>query len=453
MKTYKLILNTAGFLIVCVLAGCTSTPIQQSLRQGNSENTMKLIAKGSGLNQEDKSGHTPLMCAVTYANLDTVKALIGRGAEVNHVNRQGTSALSIAVGLGKSDMVHLLVSKGANVNQTAGRADSILSLACSGGNLEIVEVLLNSGAQAHPIALLEAARSGRGQVVEFILGHGSDFKLNTNSLNESLVEASQHGHSGVVELLLNHNADVNARIKQGKLETTPLHAAVASDHRDICITLIRAGARLNQKDENGNEPLALALSEPQLELAAVLIDAGATFESKTNTTENKFCWGVYQKLVADKAMAENRKSVAKEGYSSAVKQLGEAKAGFLQQAKTDTKKAASREFWASVLLAAAQGMAGGAASYNSYGSYQSMAQMSALRNSSSVAQYNANYSAAMSAYRPPPVNYSYTPNVGSASGVPANGRLRREAASLKAKAGLCDELIAKIEPLLKNLED
>ncbi len=88
-----------------------TTPLIQSLRQGNLKKSMALIIAGADVNQGDVFGETPLSYAVMRNDFEMAYFLVCAGADVN----QG-DVLQKAVAVSSDAMVKMLLKSGANPN-------------------------------------------------------------------------------------------------------------------------------------------------------------------------------------------------------------------------------------------------------------------------------------------------------------------------------------------------
>src|SRR5262249_62270999 len=82
------------------------------------------------------------------------------------------------------------------------------------------------------------------------------------------------GHTRVAELLLTHDADVAARSRNSN-GNTPLHAALAGNHKMVAGLLIGRGGDVNATDAAGWRPLHLAAANNNLDALKALIAQGA----------------------------------------------------------------------------------------------------------------------------------------------------------------------------------
>jgi len=88
-------------------------------RLGHKECVMELLNFGNGdmanfsldLNQEDRSGFSPLVLAVYGGHTDVVVALTNRGVDVNKLCTSGATAFSVALITGKGDIAEIFMKQ------------------------------------------------------------------------------------------------------------------------------------------------------------------------------------------------------------------------------------------------------------------------------------------------------------------------------------------------------
>ena len=86
--------------------------------------------------------------------------------------------------------------------------------------------------------------------------------------------AGHYGHLDIVRLLVESGADIEARALNA-VGNTPLGAAVWGHRPDVVAYLISRGADLEAKNRFGQSPLHRAIRRGAVEVARILIDAGA----------------------------------------------------------------------------------------------------------------------------------------------------------------------------------
>ena len=93
--------------------------------------------------------------------------------------------------------------------------------------------------------------------------------------------AASLGDEETAALLLAKGADPNI---ENFMDGTPLHAAAVMDHAAIIALLIKSGADVNahSKIYGGNTPLHLAAFGGFVDVATLLLDAGACLECRNN---------------------------------------------------------------------------------------------------------------------------------------------------------------------------
>src|SRR5437764_3480609 len=145
--------------------------------------------------------------AIKAGELDRVKAMVSaEPALIDARSRTGDSAILTAVYHRQKEIVNLLVARGATLT---------LFDACAAGELERAERLLDD----HPLSITEFSPDGWS----------------------ALHLAAFFGHAKIAELLLARGADATARSRNPN-GNTPLHAALAGNHKFVAGLLMGAGA-------------------------------------------------------------------------------------------------------------------------------------------------------------------------------------------------------------------
>jgi ankyrin repeat protein len=96
--------------------------------------------------------------------------------------------------------------------------------------------------------------------------------LEQGQINYSLLDAAKRGDIAEIKELLKNGADINAKNNDGE---TALMQAVIFWHKDVCALLLEKGADMEAKDKVGWTPLTRAISYGNADAIKLLLDSGA----------------------------------------------------------------------------------------------------------------------------------------------------------------------------------
>ena len=194
---------------------------------------------------------------------------------------------------------------------------------CQNGAIEEIKYLLKQGIDLnaadhfHNTALFYAALAGQAEVVELLVEYGANVDAKNHNHYTAVQRAAEEGHFEVVKILVNANADIHCRdLKWGAtpllcatywgfqsivrllLENkarvtglashfgyTSLHLACMKGHTKVMSDLIRYGADVNARAQNGVTPLIISLGPKLLTSAKMLLDHGASVDLQDNRGE------------------------------------------------------------------------------------------------------------------------------------------------------------------------
>ncbi|CAE7334095.1 unnamed protein product [Symbiodinium sp. CCMP2456] len=200
--------------------------------RGSRSSPEQLLHQNADPSSPDRLGHTALMCAAHKGDLKVVEALLRAGAQLEARSDLGETALTLAAIRGHVDVVRSLVLDGAEPE--ACNANCLIAVAEQGRpNLDVLKALSKAGA-------LEA-RDKRGRT--------------------ALISAARQGsHAHVVRFLVRAGAQLEARDQGGD---TALMAAARFNELEVAEVLIKAGAQtgpaLTVATEYGHRRLVEAL--------------------------------------------------------------------------------------------------------------------------------------------------------------------------------------------------
>jgi len=153
-------------------------------------------------------------------------------------------------------------------------------------NVEIIQALADAGADVNyrgggrnATPLIVAAYFGKFETMKVLLAHNADVTVVDSDGGTALASAASQANVEVVEALLQRGADIHRKDKLGR---TALHAVLgpyqsrSMDKIEAMVAcLIRHGASVSEKDNEGNSIMALASRFNDPPLMQMLKQAGA----------------------------------------------------------------------------------------------------------------------------------------------------------------------------------
>ncbi|RUT05029.1 hypothetical protein DSM106972_038500 [Dulcicalothrix desertica PCC 7102] len=259
------------------------TPLLTALESQYVQLAELLLESGANINVVNRNNDTPLGLAASIADTSLMEKIIARGASINpkHPNhnllskvvynfqttlQQKQKAIDFLIGKGASlnspvlhtarlqgdlAMVKFLISKGANVNYT--------------DNFNDFPPIVKASADFGLLANNKPSVEEHKQVIELLLKKGADINAHDSSGRTALFEVVTRYDSknlAVIEYLLEQKANPNIA---DNFQKTPLMIAASYAHHDVSPDerikliklLIRYGAKVNIKDNNGKTALDL----------------------------------------------------------------------------------------------------------------------------------------------------------------------------------------------------
>ncbi|EPS40260.1 hypothetical protein H072_5924 [Dactylellina haptotyla CBS 200.50] len=260
-----------------------------------------LLSNGSDLNKGTVLGLTPLLIAIQQGHWTTVELLVDRGADLEaYFVRISEKALSFAVRQGNIDLVRLLINKGGEVEIIE---NGYLSLAASRGHDSIVDALLQrvSNDQKNiefKTPLLIATEGGHESIVKILVGKGASLGARTKAMHLAI----SNGYGSIARFLIDNGADISSLPKthrdqlasptsidedifdffKGSKEPldpdvksragwTELHLAAFLGHVFTVEVLLKHGARIDARENEGNTPLFVSIMGGSTEVTKLLI--------------------------------------------------------------------------------------------------------------------------------------------------------------------------------------
>jgi len=223
------------------------------------------------------------------------------------------------------DGFELLVKVGCDVNVVDGSGLTVLHslVDIDGGNCssshggeswleDAISLLLSHGASATaltadgstPLHLLSRASS---TVVDLLIQNWADVSAIRKTDGKSpLMTSLNHIYCSGAKTLLSHGADCNFADPNG---WTRLHflASQSTINKDVCETLLRAGANANARTQEGNTPFHMSIN-PSVEVLLLFLGYQACLEVKNNRGHT-----VLLKALSDWSSSPTYKMLVKAG--------------------------------------------------------------------------------------------------------------------------------------------
>lgn len=238
-----------------------STPLHDAADYGHDRVVSALLQKGADTNILDDDGDTPLLLAIDQGYSGVVTTLLGAGADCSIRQPDGDSAVHLAVRLGHGAIVSALIGSGADMYACDGNGQPPLHIAVNGGHHDIVDTLLGASADINfrctPGActpLQDAASTGQGDMVYFLLNKGADKDALGQTGKTTLCFATAGRHFEVVKILVGAGASIDHFYRESGGCSALTRAAMNGDVKTVFFLLSR-GADVRMTDVDGCTPL------------------------------------------------------------------------------------------------------------------------------------------------------------------------------------------------------
>lgn len=192
-----------------------------------------------------------LLDAIYKSDVQGARRALEQGAKVRETGEDGVLPLVEAARSGRADMVSLLLDAGADVKARDENEESALGVACWGGHVDVVALLLE---------------------------HGADPNETSPGSNPLTQATAQKGATRLplVKLLLDKGADPNGVLHslRGDAMCSVLMRAAEQSRGDVLEWLLQAGARVNDAYFFGS-PLSSAVKARNVDAVRLLLAHGA----------------------------------------------------------------------------------------------------------------------------------------------------------------------------------
>jgi ankyrin repeat protein len=246
--------------------------IKKAIKKDKLKAVKKLVeADPAIVNIQNSDGETPLFVAVHEEHPEIVTYLIENGADVNHKStKDGWTVLHIACFLKNAEIVNILLDNNVDINVTSNTGATPLYLVCEHGSHNEMSIDI--------IYDLILAAEELGVLAEYI-----------NKKEEHgyfpLYVACKNGDNDIVELLLEKGANLEEKNEQRQ---TALIIAIQENqeksHLEVIETLLKAGADLLYTDNTGHTALDWAQQNDDDDVIRLLIQYAPSPSSSISST-------------------------------------------------------------------------------------------------------------------------------------------------------------------------
>jgi len=229
----------------------------------------ELFAKSFDVNARTKDGATALLKAISSNDSSSAGLLLEKKADPNVLDNKGNTPLKICVTNKQVELVTLLLDNGADVNMQDNVGRTVLhialnySISSADASFDLEELLLERGAEVN---ILD--NRGRSPLHYAFVKIGDPFQ--NSQMDPIEVVSSLCGKKGI---------EIDIKDKFGK---TPLHYASQRGATISAMCLIQRGAKLEEKDADGNTNLAISILHGHPNYAVLLVQKEAQVDIKAN---------------------------------------------------------------------------------------------------------------------------------------------------------------------------
>lgn len=242
------------------------TPLILAIKSNAREIVSLLLEHAADPSADDADGQTPLMAAANKSADDIVGTLLGAGADARATDRLGRNVLQHCSPALKEETMAKLIDAGADVNNRDTWKRTPLISAVMDHNMAMARKLLEKGADANAkddngASPLQVALNYRKlEIVDKLLEKGADPNVRDKWSNQTMLAlCCSLGLDKEAEKLIKAGADLAAKDNQGQ---TPLHIAVKNSYSstETVRALLKAGADPLLPDSAGHTAFDMAFS-------------------------------------------------------------------------------------------------------------------------------------------------------------------------------------------------
>ena len=239
----------------------------------------------------DKWGRSSLYIIAAHGSLGFLKNAMKTVDAIKIRNLYARDLIVGAAHVGNMENLVFLLTE-IDVGQIGRNIlDDAMISAVNNGRLDIVKLLVAHGASVHAARFKEvslplerktvlqiAAGKKHTDILAYLLENGAVID-NARGLSP-LLPAAKKGNLEAIRLLVERGAAVNVQSERNGF--TPLMLACLNDSPEVVDYLLRHGADIHAKDYYHHEPMYFAAISGNVEIAKLLLAAGADFDAKND---------------------------------------------------------------------------------------------------------------------------------------------------------------------------
>lgn len=254
-----------------------------AIRDQHSALVERLIAHKADVTITDDAGRTPLHAAIRVGDRRTIHWLLEAGAPMDARDRDGARPLTIAADARRWELVAELVEGGADPNVESQETPLIVAATRQRQNAVVEAIVAAEGdvdARDHRgrTALHVAAELGRDQLAQRLAAAGATLDAENTEGQRPLAVALANGHVELAISLTESGADPNVRVNDVPL----LLMAVRAAQGELIDAILANDGRIDVVDADGNTVVHAAVESERIELVQRLAEAGALIDQQND---------------------------------------------------------------------------------------------------------------------------------------------------------------------------